>query len=409
MGPIRSGIAATLAAMMVLTACGPPHNPTTTTPTTSPKADAIATIVRETMTRAHLRSVLVRVTIDGKEVVTRADGESMTGVPATTAMHFRNGAVAISYVATLLLRLVDEKKVSLDDKLSRWLPDVPNSDRVTLGQLAQMTSGYVDYVIGNEPMNTALYRDPFRQWTTDQLLTYAVGKPLLYEPGTNWNYAHTNYVLLGLALEKATGQDMPTLLNQQVLGPLGLTNTANSFTPDIPEPVLHAFSSERRQALHIPAGTPFYEETTFWNPSWTITHGAIQTTDIYDLAATAEGIGSGRLLSRDSYRAMISTALRGKTTTLPGCTTCAVLNDFYTYGLGIVISGNWLLQNPLFSGYAALAAYLPSRRIAIAVAVTYDQDAFDGQGDYANEADTLFRQIGAELAPDDAPPVRPAK
>lgn len=409
MGPVRFTVAAALAALMVLAGCAPPTNPPPSAPITSPTADAIAKIVHDTMAQGHLRSVLVRITVDGKEVVTRADGESMTGVPATTAMHFRNGAVAISYVATLLLRLVDEKKVGLDDKLSTWLPDVPNADRVTLGQLAQMTSGYVDYVIGNEPMNAELYRDPFRQWTTDQLLGYAVDKPLLYEPGTNWNYAHTNYVLLGLALEKATGQDMPRLLSQKVLGPLGLTNTANSFTPDIPAPVLHAFSSERRQSLQIPPGTPFYEESTFWNPSWTITHGAIQTTDIYDLAATAEGIGSGRLLSRDSYQKMISTQLRGKTTTLPGCSTCAVQNDFYTYGLGIVISGHWLLQNPLFSGYAAVEGYLPSRRIAIAVAVTYNQEAFDSQGDYTNEADTLFRRIGVEMAPDDAPPVRPAK
>lgn len=394
---------------MLLTACVSTKNPPTAAPTTtSPQADAIARIVRDTMTQAHLKSVLVRVTVDGKEVLTRADGESMTGVPATTGMHFRNGAVAISYVATLLLRLVDEKKVTLEDRLSKWLPEVPNSNRVTLGQLANMTSGYVDYVIGNEPMNTELYRDPFRQWTPEQLLGYAVDKPLLYEPGTNWNYAHTNYVLLGLALEKATGEDMPKLLSQKVLGPLGLTNTANSFTPDIPQPVLHAFSSERRNALDIPVGTPFYEESTFWNPSWTITHGAIQTTDIYDLAATAEGIGSGRLLSRDSYHKMVSTELRGKTTALPGCATCAVQNDFYTYGLGIVISGNWLLQNPLFSGYAAVEAYLPSRRIAIAVAVTYDQGAFDSQGDYVNEADTVFRKIGAEVAPGDAPPLRPA-
>ncbi len=397
MAAARSTVATALIALLVATACGAPGKP-------SPDADAIATIVRDTMAQKHLRSVLVRVTVDGKEVLTRADGESMTGVPATTAMHFRNGAVAISYVATLLLRLVDENRVSLDDPLARWLPDVPHADRVTLGQLAQMTSGYVDYVIGNEPMNAELYRDPFRQWTTEQLLGYALDKPLLYEPGANWNYAHTNYVLLGLALEKATGQDMPKLLNEKVLGPLRLKNTANSFTPDIPAPVLHAFSSERRQALGIPPGTPFYEETTFWNPSWTITHGAIQTTNIYDLAATAEGIGSGRLLSQDSYQKMISPQLRGKTTALPGCTTCAPQTELYTYGLGIVISGNWVLQNPMFSGYAAVAAYLPSRRIAIAVAVTYDQDAFDSTGDYANEADLLFRKIGAELAPDDAPP-----
>ena len=83
-------------------------------------------------------------------------GESITGVPATKDMHFRNGAVAISYVATLLLQLVDENKVSLDDRLSKWLPDIPNADRVTLGQLALMTSGYRDYVIGNAAFERTL-------------------------------------------------------------------------------------------------------------------------------------------------------------------------------------------------------------------------------------------------------------
>ena len=73
-----------------------------------------------------------------------------------------------------------------------------------------------------------------------------------------------------------------------MLGPLGLDNTSgNDGTPAIPEPVLHAFTSERRSALGIPEGTGFYEESTFWNPSWTITRGAIQTTDIYDLNDTA--------------------------------------------------------------------------------------------------------------------------
>ncbi len=391
----------------MLTGCSPaalpPESPTTTTE--SAKADAVMRVVRDTMAQAHLKAVIVRVTVDGKEIVTQALGESMTGVPATTGMHFRNGAVAISYVSTLLLKLVDENKVSLDDKLSKWLPEIPHADRVTLGQLAQMTSGYVDYVIGNTEMNDALYANPFRRWTTHELLQYSTTKPLLYEPGTNWNYAHTNYVLLGLALEKATGQEMPKLLSDKVLRPLGLTNTVNSITAEIPSPVLHAFSSERRAALKIPAGTPFYEETTYWDPSWTITHGAIQTTTIYDLEATARGIGSGQLLTPDSYKKMVSTDLRGKTHKQPGCTTCDEMNDIYTYGLGLVISGNWLLQNPLMSGYAALEAYLPSQKIAIAVAVTYAPEAFDDQGDYRNEADTLFRRIGAEMAPEDAPPM----
>ncbi|WP_445162309.1 serine hydrolase domain-containing protein [Mycobacterium sp. Dal123C01] len=369
------------------------------------KADAVMRVVRTFMTQAHLKAAIVRVTVDGKEVVTQAVGDSMTGVPATTDMHFRNGAVAISYVSTLLLKLVDDKKLSLDDRLSKWLPDFPNAQRVTLGQLAQMTAGYPDYVIGNGQLENELYANPFQQLTTQDILAQISGRPLLYDPGTNWNYAHTDYVLLGLALEKATGQDMPTLLHNEVLGPLGLKSTTNSETPEIPWPVLHTFSSERRKALKIPAGTPFYEESTYWNPSWTITHGAIQTTNIYDMEATAVGVGSGKLLSTDSYKKMVSTALRGKTHSQPGCPTCFDQNEGYTYGLGIITSGDWLMQNPLFSGCAGVEAYLPAQKVAIAVAVTYAPEAFDDQGNYSNQADILFRKVGAVVAPDAAPPM----
>ncbi|MDT5118343.1 MAG: hypothetical protein QOE30_4082 [Mycobacterium sp.] len=371
------------------------------------KADAVMRVVHNFMTQAHLKAAIVRVTVDGKEVVTQAVGDSMTGVPATTDMHFRNGAVAISYVSTLLLKLVDEKKLTLDDRLSKWLPDFPNAQRVTLGQLAQMTAGYPDYVIGNDQLETELYANPFQQLTTQDILAQISGRPLLYDPGTNWNYAHTDYVLLGLALEKATGQDMPTLLRNEVLGPLGLKSTTNSDTPEIPWPVLHTFSSERRKALKIPAGTPFYEESTYWNPSWTITHGAIQTTNIYDMEATA--VGSGKLLSADSYKKMVSTALRGKTHAQPGCPTCFDQNEGYTYGLGIIASADWLMQNPLFSGCAGVEAYLPAQKVAIAVAVTYAPEAFDDQGNYSNQADILFRKIGAVVAPDAAPPMPPGR
>jgi CubicO group peptidase (beta-lactamase class C family) len=373
------------------------------------KADAVMRVVHNAMTQAHLKAAIVRITVDGKEVVTQAVGDSMTGVPATTDMHFRNGAVAISYVSTLLLKLVDEKKLTLDDRLSKWLPDFPNAQRVTLGQLAQMTAGYPDYVIGNDQLETELYANPFQQLTTQDILAQISGRPLLYDPGTNWNYAHTDYVLLGLALEKATGQDMPTLLRNEVLGPLGLKSTTNSDTPEIPWPVLHTFSSERRKALKIPAGTPFYEESTYWNPSWTITHGAIQTTNIYDMEATAVGVGSGKLLSADSYKKMVSTALRGKTHAQPGCPTCFDQNEGYTYGLGIIASGDWLMQNPLFSGCAGVEAYLPAQKVAIAVAVTYAPEAFDDQGNYSNQADILFRKIGAVVAPDAAPPMPPGR
>ncbi len=395
----------------LLTACVPAQTgsapPTAETDRT--QAEAIMHTVRDAMAESHLNAVIVRVSVDGREVLTEALGESMTGVPATEAMHFRNGAVAISYVATLLLLLAEDGTVGLDDKLSTWLPDVAHSDRVTLRQLAQMTSGYVDYVIGNDAFDEELLADPFRTWTTDELLADVTSRPLLYEPGTNWNYSHTNYVLLGLALEKATGEEMSTMLSDRVLRPLGLTSTTASLDAHIPPPVLHAFTSERRAALGIPAETPFYEESTFWNPSWTITHGAIQTTTIYDLEASAVAIGSGKLLSRQSYEQMVSTELRGKTHAQPGCATCMPMNEGYTYGLGIVISGNWLMQNPMFSGYAAAQAYLPEKKVAIAVATTFAPAAFDAEGGYPNAAESLFREIGALMAPEDPPPMPPRR
>ena len=382
------------------------------TPTSSSSSDpalaaSIMTVVNDAVQADHLRAVLVKVTIDGQQVVRQAVGESMTGVPATTEMHFRNGAVAISYMSTLLLMLVDEGTVSLDDKLSTWLPDIPHSDEVTLGQLAQMTSGYVDFEQTPE-LNAQQYADPFKQWTPQELLALAVDKPLLYPPGTNWNYSHTNYVLLGLAMEKITGQDLATVLQEKVLGPLGLSNTGDNLgTPAIPEPVLHAFSSERRQALQIPASIPFYEESTFWNPSWTLAQGAIQTTNLDDLAATAEKINSGQLLTPESYAKLISTDLRGKTTLITGCSSCFPQSVGYSYGLGIVTTGNWVMQNPLFAGESAVDAYLPAQKVAIAVAVTYQPAAFDPTtGADTNLADKLWRQIGAVAAPSDPPPMK---
>src|SRR5918996_5405332 len=76
------------------------------------QAEAIVAIARDIMDKQDVKAAIVRVLIDGQEIVTEALGESMTGVPATTEMHFRNGAVAFFYVATLLLRLVDQQVVT---------------------------------------------------------------------------------------------------------------------------------------------------------------------------------------------------------------------------------------------------------------------------------------------------------
>src|SRR5947207_1121708 len=108
----------------------------------STQASAIAGIVQNAMKTEHLRAVIVKVTQGDKVIMSQAFGESMTGVPATTAMHFRNGAVAFAYLGTLLMQFVDAHKVKLDDTIDRWMPALPEANKVTLKMLANQTSGY---------------------------------------------------------------------------------------------------------------------------------------------------------------------------------------------------------------------------------------------------------------------------
>src|SRR5213593_4271084 len=379
----------------------------TPTPAQTPQpsqASAIATIVQDAMKTEHLRAVIVKVTQGDKVVTSQAFGESMTGVPATTAMHFRNGAVAFSYLGTLLMEFVDEHKVKLDDTIDRWMPTLPEANKVTLKMLANQTSGYPDYETDPKWLD-AFIADPFHIWTFEERMKYAFARPMQFDPGTNCSYSHTNFMILGEILSKIGNKPLDTLLREKVLDPMGLKNTTASQTSESPSPVLHAFDSERRSALKVPANVPFYEESSFWNSQWGTPIGANQTTNIDDMATTAVKVGSGALLSKPSYEAMTGPHLLGFGKKQDNCApSCGTQTNVYNYGLGIVRSGSWLLQNPLLGGYAAIEGYLPSKKIAIAVAVTFAPEAFDSEGNYHNSGDTLFRSIGAYLAPDDAPP-----
>lgn len=377
-------------------------SPAATEPAADERAEIIVKLAREAMKKYDLNAVIVRVTIDGKELLTEALGESMAGVPATKDMHFRNGAVAFSYITTLLLQLVDENKAALDDKLSKWFPDLPRADRVTLKMLANMTSGYADYVL-DEDMIADNYDDPFRIWTPEELVAFGVFKPLLFDPGTNWSYSHTGYVILGQVLEKISGRPLAELMQDRIFKPLDLNHTKSSITAEIPSPTLHAFSSERRHALGVPPEARFYEESTFWNPSWTTAPGAVQTTDIYDLTKTAEAVGTGALVSHYSHRAQVGPELVGFGSQTPECPTCRALDKEHAYGLGVFLRGPWILQPPLFGGYAATGAYHPEEKITIGVVTTFGEDSFDDKGAYkfGNVAETLFAAIAAYLVPDD--------
>ncbi len=355
-----------------------------------PDAEKVAAAAKRAMEKYHLKAVLVRVTKDTEEMAILAMGESMTSVPATEEMHFRNGAVAISYLGTVLLQLVDEGKVGLDDTIDRWLPNALASDKVTLRMLINCTSGYADFVAVKSFVD-ALYKDPFRAWTTEEQLDFVAGKPLLYDPGTNWSYAHTNFVRLGEALSAITGKSVDELIRERIVEPLGMRGTQSYQTAVIPEPVLHAYTKER--------GT--YEESTFWNPSWTLAKGSVMITDIHDLATSARATGTGELVSDKSHKEQVGSSLVGLGGPTDKCpkSVCLKQTPTFHYGIGTFIVGGWILQNPSFYGWGALQAYLPEKDLAIAASATLEKEAKVG----LNGGQMVFDEIAAVLAPGHPP------
>jgi CubicO group peptidase (beta-lactamase class C family) len=337
----------------------------------------------------------------GEAVVTNAIGESMTGVPATTDMHFRNGAVAIGYLSTLVLVLVDDGVVGIDDTIDAWLPDLPDAEQVTLRMLLDMSAGYPDYV-PDPAFARDYYADPFHNWTPEEKIELGLNSmPRTFAPGTNWDYSHTNVVILGRALEIATGRPLAELLREKVFAPLGLTQTYAELTPSIPEPALHAFSSERKSTLGVAEDVRFYEESTYWNPSWTIADGAVTVSTIEDMTAVAIDWGNGSLLTPESHAVQITPFPVGFGELVEGCRNCHPLDDRYNYALGLVISDGWILQNPYFSGYSAVTGYLPAEDLAIAVAVTYSEDGFTADGEYRtdNKATAVMHALATLFTP----------
>ncbi|MFJ9338214.1 serine hydrolase domain-containing protein [Streptomyces sp. NPDC101733] len=336
----------------------------------SDSEDFVRRQVAESLKKYALTASMAEVWIDGKRVWSTAAGESMTGVPATTDMHFRTGAVAIPYLTTALLRLVDEGRVSLDDKLSTWRPELPHADEITVRMLASTTSGYADYVT-DPKFDAALYANPFRQWTAPELVRLSVSKPLVKPPGSGFVYSHANWVLLGDVISRVAKKPLERVVREDVFAPMGLTQSAVPATAEIPAPVLHGFDNERG----------VFEDSTYWNPSWTLAPGAVTTGTLGDMAKSFTSIGQGKLLSPKSHAEQLKPV--------------SAVSPTVSYSLGLAVANSWILQNPSFAGYEGAVAYLPSRKLAIATVAT------QGKGSTVQNAATeVLREIAVHLAPE---------
>lgn len=339
---------------------------------------SVERIVESSVEEHGLRAALVKVEIGDRRLVELSEGESMVGSPASNRMHLRIGSMAIPHLITLLLQLQDDGRLSLDDPVSNWLPQLPNADGVTLRMLANSTSGYPDWAQRNPDWDGLLSADPFRPWKQSELLQIAFDQPLECDPGACFQYAHTNFLILQKVIQEETGESVARLIRQRVLRPLGLRQTKISAQPDIPAPVLHAYY----------AGRGFYEDSTFWNPSWTIGKDTIMTATTGDILRSARAIGTGELISRKASRERLAPTTVGLAP--------AFSEDFY-FGLGILVMSGWSFQNPNLTGFTGIQAYLPPRRISVALTVTNGPDAAASDNNYSQR---LFNAITAYLTPD---------
>jgi D-alanyl-D-alanine carboxypeptidase len=162
----------------------------------------------------------------GARGVAERDGAAMT-----PGHRFRIASITKMFVAVVALQLVQEGWLSLDQTVEDWLPRVVlRGNTITVRQLLRHTSGLYDYMDG--PFIRGVLANPQRTWQPAELVTYAVSHRPAFRPGApgRWSYSNTNYVLLGMIVERVTGTTLAHEIHFRIVEPLGLANTG--FEPD---------------------------------------------------------------------------------------------------------------------------------------------------------------------------------
>ncbi|MET9606330.1 serine hydrolase domain-containing protein [Streptomyces sp. NPDC006512] len=305
-------------------------------PGTVARLDAAITAVME---KAGIPGVNVGVWIPGRGDYVRSFGvaDRRDRTPLKTDMYSRIGSVTKTFTVTGVLQLVDRGLVGLDDPIAKYVDGVPGGGGITVRQLAAMRSGLYDYTSDPKFLDS-LRADPRRSYTPRQLLAYAFAHPPVFAPGAEWQYSNTNTVLLGLLVEKVSGQPLAGYLREHVFAPLGLDSTSLPAGSAFPEPHASGYTS------FSPSGAVV--EATDWNPSWAWAAGAV-VSDLEDLRAWVPALVGGRLLEPATQAERLELGPVG----YPGV----------SYGLGIAGVNGWLGHNGELPGYETVAAGLPGK------------------------------------------------
>jgi D-alanyl-D-alanine carboxypeptidase len=191
------------------------------TPTERARIDSAAAAI-VTATGAPSASVAI---VRGAQIVYEqayGNGRIAPNTAARPAMRYAIGSVSKQFTATAILLLADEGKLSLDDRVAKWFPNLTRATDVTVRQLLAMTSGYQDYW----PQDY-VFTDMQRPATAQQITDRWAGKALDFDPGTKWQYSNTNYVIAGAIVERVAGMPFIDFLKQRIFTPLAMTSVAD--------------------------------------------------------------------------------------------------------------------------------------------------------------------------------------
>ncbi|MGW5444811.1 serine hydrolase domain-containing protein [Streptomyces asiaticus] len=258
--------------------------------------------VARTLEDAGFIGITVEVRDGHRRIHARAgEAERDTGRPMPYGAHYRAASVTKSFVATVVLQLVAEGRLSLSDPVDKWLPGVVSGNgndgrRITVRNLLQHTSGIHNYAYSDDTGDSAadFERTRFDHVSPERVVARAMKHRPDFppapadDPKPDWNYSNPGYVLAGMIIQKVTGRAWPEEVRDRVIRPLGLTGTSEpGDDPRIKAPYAHTYQ-------RFP-GSDSWTDTTLRNVSWGGAAGSLITTD-RDLDRFYTALLSGRLL-----------------------------------------------------------------------------------------------------------------
>ncbi|HTG02961.1 MAG TPA: serine hydrolase domain-containing protein [Bradyrhizobium sp.] len=340
-----------------------------------PPADeeALIDIINTGMTAQRQPGLIVGIWIPGRGSLVRAFGTSdlASNAPMQIDDHVRIASITKTFTGVATLQLVDDGRLSLDDVLSNYLEGVDSGNRITIRHLLSMTSGIYDFTSDDEFLKD-FTDNPLMSFAPQDVLDILKRHKPDFGPSEKVSYCDTNYILLGMIVEKVTSEPVQTTITEKILKPLGLGHTSFPIAPAIPEPFAHGYYAGED-------GKGEFKDYTATNPAVGWTAGAMIST-LEDLRAWAKALATGALLTPATHAEQMKF---GTITTKP---------LYVGYGLGIGNFGGLLGHNGAIFGYTTAMFYWPD---ADAIVVLAGNQA----SNFSNATTEIAIQLAEHLFP----------